>query len=128
MDEKNDRPKDEFEDLLSGRGAPALMSNKEPAIRGLRQRYSESFAITKGNGQRIHLFLIKFGMWSLVWTFVPRDFAQFNEIATVEQALKLIEDAVGGGNSLFLSKLDRAVTNAKNRIEKKAENLSFGRR
>ena len=34
--------------LLSDRGFPALMSLKEPALRMLKERYSESFAMTKG--------------------------------------------------------------------------------
>ena len=127
LDNQKDGSKDQFDDLLFGRGAPALMSDKEPAIHGLRKRYSESFAITKGNGQRIHLFLIKFGMWSLVWTFTPRDFGLASATATVEQTLELLDDTMIGKNSAFLSRLDRAVANSKRRIENKAEDFGYRR-
>jgi hypothetical protein len=59
--------------LFSGRGSPALMSLKEPALRMLRERYAESFAVTSGKDNQIHLFLVKLSLWGLVRTFVPRD-------------------------------------------------------
>lgn len=127
LDDLKSGSKDEFDDLFSGRGAPALMSDKEPAIHGLRKRYSESFAITKGNGKRIHLFLIKFGMWSLVWTFTPRDFGLTDGTATIEQTLELLENAVTERNAAFLSRLDSAIAKSKSRIENKAEEFGYRR-
>ena len=123
-DRKN-RPDNISDDLFGGRASPALMSDKEPAIQKLRKRYSESFAITKGSGHRIHLFLIKLGLWSVVWTFTPRDLGENLERITVEQTLKLIDDEMNAQNSLFVSKLDASVSKALNRIEKKAREFSL---
>lgn len=97
------------------------MSLKEPAIRLLHERYSESFAITIGTGGRIHLFLIKLGLWSLVWTFTPRDFGGETQKATIYDALKLIEDALSDRNHELLSSLNGAVSEAQLRIKAKVE-------
>jgi hypothetical protein len=119
---------DRSSNLFSGRGPPALMSTKEPAINMLKERYRESFAITKGirEGQ-VHLFLIKQGMWSLVWTFTARDLDRLNFIETkrfeIRDALKILESELSKENSIFLKKLDLGVSNALNRIQSKIEQI-----
>ena len=107
--------------LFSGRGSPALMSLKEPALRLLRERYSETFAITRGNEKQVHLFLIKIGMWSLVWTFTPRDIPDKQDYIGIDDVLQSIEATLKGGNPEFSGKLDAAVSKAKDRIKKRAD-------
>jgi hypothetical protein len=117
--------------LISGRGAPALMSPKEPAIRMLRDRYSESFALTQGQREgQVHLFLIKLGMWALVWTFTPKDFLSERALSSDEkkfgmkEVLKLIESAMNGTNSVFEQKLDDSVSKALERMRFKISRLN----
>ena len=112
-------------DLFAGRGAPALMSTKEPAIRMLKERYSESFAVTQGarKGQ-VHLFLIKLGMWALVWTFTAKDVSAKSSSSVevkfdIQDALKAIESGLSGGNVDYQQKLDHAVSKALQRIRSK---------
>jgi len=106
--------------LFSGRGSPALMSSKEPALRLLKERYSETFAVTQANERQIHLFLVKIGMWSLVWTFTPRDVNKEDEIG-IDDTLQRIERTLKGGDPEFLARLDASVLKAKDRIKNKAE-------
>jgi hypothetical protein len=110
------------EDLFSDRGSPALLSLKEPALRMLRERYSETFALTFSRDKKqVHLFLIKFNMWALVRTFVPKDIS--SESIEISDVLSLIESALNGSESgkTLLSSLDTTVGRAKLRISKKAE-------
>ena len=100
---------------LSGFGAPALMSLKEPAIRLLKERYSESFAFTKGTDKRIHVFLIRIGLWALVYTFTPKDISRSN--LDMADALTLVEDSLVGRNDLFKERLDTAIRNATSRLQ-----------
>src|SRR5580704_13930987 len=95
--------------LFSGRGSPALMSLKEPALRMLRERYSESFAVTSGKENQIHLFLIKFSLWALVRTFVPKDIDQQASGIRMNDALSLVENALNGSNPELLESLDLSV-------------------
>ena len=117
-------------DLFAGRGAPALMSTKEPAIRMLKERYSESFAITQGAREgQVHLFLIKLGMWALVWTFTAKDVSTESRPSVevkfdIQDALKAIESALSGGNLDFQQKLDHAVSNALQRIRSKIDDVN----
>jgi hypothetical protein len=107
--------------MFSGRGAPAFMSQKEPAIRLLRERYSESFAIVPGTENRIHLFLVKVGLWALVRTFVPKDLASSTDTISLEDLLGLIENALLGIDPLLLASLDASVEKAKSRIANKTK-------
>jgi hypothetical protein len=107
--------------LFSGRGSPALMSLKEPALRMLRERYSESFAVTSGKENQIHLFLIKFSLWALVRTFVPKDIDQQASGIRMNDALSLVENALNGSNPELLESLDLSVTKARSRITEKAD-------
>ncbi len=114
------------DDLFSGRGAPALMSVKEAAIRMLKERYSESFALTKGSREgQVHLFLVKLGMWALVLTFTPRDLRIQPEAQNIEfgmtGVLNLIELALNGKDEALREKLDRGVQRALERIQMKIE-------
>jgi hypothetical protein len=109
--------------LFSGRGSPAFMSLKEPALKLLHERYSESFALTRVNEKQVHLFLVKVGLWSLVWTFVPRDVGTDN--IQIDQALLFIENAMKKENP-FVAKLDSSVAKAKERIGKKISEFSWG--
>ncbi|MHB1868461.1 MAG: hypothetical protein ACYCPP_05890 [Nitrososphaerales archaeon] len=111
--------------LFSRRGSPALMSSKEPALNLLRERYSETFALTKGNEKQVHLFLVKVGMWSLVWTFTPRDVNREEEIG-LDEVLQRIESTLKGGSPEFLARLDASVQKAKDRIKNKAEQFRAG--
>lgn len=107
--------------LFSGRGSPALLSLKEPALRLLRERYSETFAITQNREKKqIHLFLIKNSLWALVRTFVPKDISS-DEI-TVPDVLNLLENALNGSEKEkgLLSSLDSSVDGARTRVESKA--------
>jgi hypothetical protein len=107
--------------LYGGRGSPALMSLKEPALRLLKARYSETFAITQGAETRVHLFLVKMGLWSLVWTFSPRDFQTNDKRVETVDVLQLIEKSLSGENAKFLEKLDDSVAKATKRIENKVK-------
>jgi hypothetical protein len=111
---RDEKAKDDL--LFSGRGSPALLSLNEPALRLLHERYSESFAITHKENQ-VHLFLIKVRLWSLVWTFTPRDFA--SEKIKVSDVLDWIESGMKNENPEFLAKIDAAVVWAKERIKRK---------
>lgn len=125
MSSEGDARKNE-DSLFSGRGSPALMSLKEPALRMLRERYSESFAVTLGKENRIHLFLIKLSLWALVRTFVPKDIDQSAKSIRIGDALSLIENALNGSNPELLESLDTSVSKARSRIAAKAE--EFGAR
>lgn len=111
-----------LDDIFAGRGSPALMSVKEPAIRLLKERYSESFAVVPGlNKTQIHLFLVKLGMWSLVWTFTPRDIGKEEETNPVpafgiSQVLAMIEEAMKGKDPALLEKVNKSVDAAIARI------------
>ena len=107
--------------LFSGRGSPALMSLKEPALRLLREKYSESFAVTSGKENQIHLFLIKHSLWALVRTFVPKDLDDTAKTIRIDDALSLIENALNGSNPKLLESLDASVSKARCRIASKAE-------
>jgi len=96
------------------------MSLKEPALRLLRERYSETFAITSSREKQIHLFLIKYSLWSLVRTFVPKDFK--SDKIEINDVLSLIESALNGSEiegSLLVS-LDSSIKAAQERILSKA--------
>jgi hypothetical protein len=118
------------DEMFPGRSFPALLSLKEPAIRMLKERYSETFALTRGsNGNQIHLFIIKTGMWALVWTFTPRDVSDSSYKSKefgLDAALFLIEDAMTGRNMVMQEKIDRSVRNACDRI--KAKTYELGKR
>lgn len=105
--------------LFSGRGSPVLMSLKEPALRLLRERYSETFAITSGRENQIHLFLIKYSLWALVRTFVPKD--NSSDRIGINDALNLIQNALNGSDAKLLVSLDSSVKGARARIEAKRE-------
>ncbi len=119
------------ENTLFGKSFPALMSLKEPSIRMLKERYSETFAITRGkDGNQFHLFIIKAGMWALVWTFTPRDISNSSNGSNtfgLGPVLFLIEDALSGRNERMLDKIDRAVRNALKRIKAKADEFNLSR-
>lgn len=106
---------------FSDRGYPAFMSPNEPAISLLRERYSESFALTKSKENQVHLFLIRVGLWSLVWTFTPRD-VDCKQIQ-LSDALALIEVSLKTGSHL-ITKLDKAVEKARGRIENKVNEFT----
>ncbi len=92
------------------------MSSKEPAIKLLKERYSESFALTKGKENQVHLFLIKVGLWSLVYTFTPRDVS--SETIDIPSVLSFLENSIIT-SSEFVSKLDSAVAKSSERIRQK---------
>jgi hypothetical protein len=112
------------DELFSGAGAPALMSTKETALRLLRERYSESFALVPGfRANQVHLFLVKFGLWALVLTLTPRDYARFESSSEIGKALAYFENVFAGGDGQgqeSLGRLDAAVSRAKERISRKA--------
>jgi len=117
----DDSPKRISDDpLFSGRGSAALLSLKEPALRMLRERYSETFAITFNREKKqIHLFLIKYSLWALVRTFVPKDVCSVE--ISVPRVLELIESALTKSDSVLLSSLDSSVEKARLRLVSKAE-------
>jgi hypothetical protein len=115
--------------LFSGRGSPALLSLKEPALRLLHERYSETFAITQNREKKqIHLFLIKHSLWALVRTFVPKDIS--SDGITVPDVLDLIESALKGSaeSGLLLSSLDASVEKARSRLESKAREFGVAKK
>lgn len=113
------------DELFSGRGSPAFMSSKEPAIRLLKERYSESFAFTFGTREKqVHLFLIKLGLWSLVLTFTPRDLEYIDaktEKIEIDDALRIIEDSLSGRNPAMTERLDASVKKSLERIKKRLD-------
>ena len=92
--------------LFSGRGSPALMSLKEPALRLLTEKYSERFAVTRGDGERVHLFIIKFSLWGLVRTFVPKDLGPEVKTISISDSLTFMESALNGENEKLRENLD----------------------
>lgn len=106
------------------------MSMKEPAIRMLKERYSESFALTVGpQKKQIHLFLIKLGLWSLVWTFASKNnnttLVSDGKEATfgIDEALLIIESAMKGENQEMQRKLDDSVSRALERMKSKLNQI-----
>ena len=99
------------------------MSPKEEAIRLLKARYSESFAITINmeKGQA-YLFLVKLGLWSLVATFTKRDLPAGSEFG-LSSVLHRIESAMRERDSLQ-ERLDSSVEKSLGRIKKKMEDFS----
>lgn len=119
-DEDKKEPLSGVDDLLSGRGSPAFMSAKEPAIRLLRERYSESFAITADASRgQTYLFLIKTGLWALVSTFTKRDYNGDSLSFGVSETLEIIQSAIEGRDSPALSRIDACVKNALERVQRK---------
>jgi hypothetical protein len=116
--------KEDVDLLFSGRGSPALMSLKEPALRLLSEKYSERFAITRGEGERVHLFVIKFSLWGLVRTFVPKDLNKDAQTIGITDSLQLIEAALTGKNPKILESLEMAVPKALARIGEKSKSFS----
>ena len=114
-----------IDSIFSGYGSPALMSQKEPAIRLLFQTYSESFAFTKGSDDRVHLFMIKLGLWVLVWTFSSKDFDERS--STIATALTLVEKCLTGQNDGFKQRLDKAVVRAQSRLKEKIARFESNR-
>ncbi|MHB8568137.1 MAG: hypothetical protein ACYC7D_12030 [Nitrososphaerales archaeon] len=112
-------PRDHENEVLLGRGSPALMSPKEPAIKLLTERYSESFALTFGSERRVHLFLVKIGLWSLVYTFVFKEAARSEKSGTMLKALFAIKRALSGEDQNLANKLDKSVEAARVRIKEK---------
>jgi len=96
------------------------MSLKEPALRLLTEKYAERFAVTRGDGARVHLFVIKFSLWGLVRTFVPKDLGTDVKTLTIWDALSLIESALNGKDEKMRESLDAAVANALSRISSKS--------
>jgi hypothetical protein len=93
---------------------------EQKTISDLEGEYSENFVLTKGvKPHQAHLFLVKFGLWSLVYTFTTSDFEKGNEKELISQSLKIIEDALTGRNPKLKARLDFAVSRAKDRVAKK---------
>lgn len=92
----------------------------------LRDRYSETFAITfsREKGQ-VYLFIIKYGMWALVRTFVAKDVC--SEKIGVGDVLTLLESALNGSESgaALLQSLDALVLRARERVDSKAEEFDI---
>ncbi|MGI0080250.1 MAG: hypothetical protein ACRECH_11550 [Nitrososphaerales archaeon] len=115
------------EDLFTGRGSPAFMSTKEPAIRLLRERYSESFAITVSASMgQTYLFLIKTGLWALVSTFTRRDYNGDSQHFGVPETLEIIGNTLEGKNENSLARMDTCVKNAIERIQRKIAEFKVG--
>lgn len=101
------------------------MSSKEPSIRLLRERYSESFAVTlDAEKGQAYLFLVKLGLWSLVYTFTKKEIP--SESFGLSQVLQIIEDAMSGKNIAMRSRLDESVKKALDRIKEKVDEFSLG--
>jgi hypothetical protein len=116
----------EDKESFAGRGSPAFMSPKEPAIRALREKYHESFAFTESKNRppQVHIFLIRLGLWSLVLTLTPRDVGS-DEIR-IGDALDLVAGALSGRNPELEAKLDLGVRKSLERIGEKVS--QFGRK
>jgi hypothetical protein len=113
--------------LFSGRGSPALLSLKEPALRLLRDRYSETFAVTfTRDKKQVHLFLIKYSLWALVRTFVPKDLS--SQEITVPDVLELIENALNDSENELLRSLDASVERARSRLDLRAREFGVSQK
>ena len=73
------------------------------------------------------MFLVKVGMWALVYTFTPKDTNEdfFEERFGIDYALKLIEDAMDGKDKNLQEKLDKSVSRALSRIRVKRSDLNL---
>ena len=75
--------------------------------------------------------MIKVGLWSLVYTFVPKDLASRSDnnpvSMTIQHALSLTENALRGDDPNLLSKIDESVSKARTRIKEKVDQFSRAR-
>ena len=67
--------------------------------------------------------MIKVGLWSLVWTFTPRDFG--SDTVEIRQVLDRIEKTLKNGDPELLAKLDAAVAKANERIKNKVDEFTM---
>lgn len=98
------------------------MSHVKDALALLQSRYNERFEFVKGvRSTQIHLFLVKGGLWSLAWTFIPKHFEEAGLSISVEGAAELVLIWLGGGNPDSERRLDASIRSAIKRVEEKLE-------
>ncbi len=90
------------------------------ALRQLQDTYGEEFRFTLGSkGTRVHLFLVKGGLWSLAWTFIPKHFEEEGLGVGLSQAARLVLHWLNNPGSTEFQRLDHSVRGARLRLEKK---------
>jgi len=96
------------------------LSRVEDALALLRSRYNERFEFVEGvRSTQIHLFLVKGGLWSLAWTFIPKHFEEAGLSIGVDGAARLVLIWLGGGNTDTGRRLDASIRSAIKRVEEK---------
>jgi hypothetical protein len=92
----------------------------QSALKALRLRFNEEFELVQGTRKtQSHLFLVKRGLWSLVWTFIPKQLEERAAKPGLKGAAQLIVEALNGGNPEFAKKLEECVASARQRIDEK---------
>ncbi|MEM0121051.1 MAG: hypothetical protein QW514_05335 [Thermoprotei archaeon] len=95
------------------------MGYTEDALRLLGERYHERFEFVRGvRVGQIHLFLVKGGLWSLAWTFIPKHFEEFGLNVGIDEAARLVL-AWLGDDGLSGQRLDASINEAIKRVEER---------
>jgi hypothetical protein len=95
------------------------------AVKALKLRFSEEFEFVKAAQKRpVYLFLVKHGLWSLVWSFIPKQLEELSTKRDLEGAAHLVIGALNGKNPEFARKLEKCVELAKHRIETRVERVA----
>jgi hypothetical protein len=96
------------------------LSYVKDALALLQSRYNERFEFVKGvRSTQIHLFLVKGGLWSLAWTFIPKHFEEAGLSISVDGAARLVLIWLGGDNPDAWRRLDTSIRSAIKRVEEK---------
>lgn len=95
------------------------MGSLEECVDFLSSKYGERFEFVWGvrHGQ-IHLFVVKNGLWSLAWTFVPKHFEEEGLGVGLDEAAALVLRWLGGGLDMG-GRLDASIRAAIRRVEQR---------
>lgn len=92
----------------------------EECLEFLASRYHERFEFVRGvRPGQVHLFLVKNGLWSLAWTFIPKHFEDEGLGVGVEQAARLVLEWLGEGSEMGV-RLDSSIRAAIARVERRS--------
>lgn len=92
--------------------------DKQRVLDQLQRVYGDRFEVLNGpRPGQVNLFLIRHGLWSLVYTFIPKDFQDGTSSDMVADACRLIDSALNSRNPEFSQKLTTLYLKAKARID-----------
>ncbi len=90
----------------------------------LEKTFGDKFELAGGTRpNQVYLFLVRRGLWSLVYTFIPKDFkgASEGDVDMMTNACMLLYLALNKGDPEFLGKLTKLYLRAKDRIDSKLD-------